>query len=204
MSRALRRDADAFVANSNSVNFLYKNNGNFVFERVVGAPFDEASTTVSSDAMFGDMDGDGDVDIVVSNQGSANDLYENVQGVFRKVKSGDVVASSSDQTVALAWADWDNDNDLDLIMLNSFGTPHTYENTQGGAYTSSFLRTELTSNLLTAAQSSTSAAWGDIDGDGDLDVSECSLPCTCPTPLRTPQISRMCGADDDNVSARSL
>ena len=70
-------------------------------------------------------------------------------------------ASDSD----VAWGDADGDGDLDILVLGSTGTSsqitHLYLN-DGGTFTNAL------ANL--PGSSSGSVAWGDYDGDGDLDV----------------------------------
>ena len=73
----------------------------------------------STGAAAGDYDGDGDVDLYVTNWGTgglapANALYENDgTGVFVNVASQRGVANAGNSADA-AWYDFDNDGDLDL------------------------------------------------------------------------------------------
>ena len=64
----------------------------------------------------------------------------------------------------MAWGDYDNDGDLDILLTGSFGggsVAKVYRNT-GGAFV------DIGAGL--AGVNSNSVAWGDYDNDGDLDI----------------------------------
>ena len=114
---------------------------------------------------WGDYDGDGDLDVLVAGLGKHDvaftTLYKNSGGTF--TDSGIVLLGLSRATAA--WGDFDGDGDLDLAMtgLTTAGVPTTviYRNDGGtftpvaGTFTGVFVG---------------SVAWGDYDGDGDLDL----------------------------------
>src|ERR1044071_6663197 len=70
----------------------------------------------------------------------------------------------------VAWADYDGDGDLDVVVagLGSHDIPFTtiYKNTAG---------TFTNSNIVLPGLSRATAAWGDFDGDGDLDLAMTGL-----------------------------
>lgn len=64
-----------------------------------------------------------------------------------------------------AWGDFDNDGDLDLIITFFQAPVRLYENTPDG-----FRNVGASVGLPTDGGNPRSVAWGDYDGDGDLDV----------------------------------
>jgi uncharacterized repeat protein (TIGR01451 family) len=117
-----------------------------------------------SSVAWGDYDNDGDLDILLtgwSSPGDVSHVYRNDAGIFSNIGAGLAgVAGGS-----AVWGDYDNDSDLDILLTGTFDdlTPaaQVYRNDSG-----SF--TEIGAGL--AGVSGSSAAWGDYDDDGDLDI----------------------------------
>ena len=114
-------DLDLFVAKGAQRNFLYANNGNGTFRRIVTGDI-AIDVGASHSSNWGDFDNDGDLDLFV-----ANDLLE--QNNFLYSNSGppdyrlmrfrtSVVATDADSSWSCSWADFDNDGDLDLFVAN--------------------------------------------------------------------------------------
>ncbi|CEM30718.1 unnamed protein product [Vitrella brassicaformis CCMP3155] len=73
---------------------------------------------VSWGSSWGDMDGDGDPDLWVSNHYSRPVLYENLgDGTFRNVRKQRLGKMYGDLHTA-SWVDFDNDGDQDLVVLH--------------------------------------------------------------------------------------
>lgn len=113
-------DSDLFVTNeSNEKNQVYRNDGNGVFTKLT----DVALTTTFASTMsscWGDTDNDGDLDVFLANDGSANQYFRNDGNfVFTPVLTSDITAGTAN-AFGCAWADIDNDADLDLFVTHAF------------------------------------------------------------------------------------
>jgi formylglycine-generating enzyme required for sulfatase activity len=111
---------------------------------------------------WGDVDGDGDLDLAVGNRGYAVRVYGNDGGTL----APGAVWSSSEvaQTHSVAWGDVDSDGDLDLAVGND-GAPNRLYRNDGGT-----LGAEAVWSSAESADTY-SVAWGDVNGDGDLDLA---------------------------------
>ena len=108
---------------------------------------------------WGDVDGDGDLDLAVGNYNQPNQLYRNQGGTLVLDTAWNPGARA---TTSVAWGDLDNDGDLDLAVGNYGQANQLYRN-QGGTLV-------LEASWLPVARATQSVAWGDVDGDGYLDL----------------------------------
>lgn len=147
------RDSSIF---SFQYNKLYQNGGEN-FEET------NASLDGGGSAAWGDCDNDGDSDIllIARNQGMMR-IYRNDGGRFMEAAAlrGGGVASA-------AWGDYDNDGDLDVLLVGSvtgdfnWVVSTIYRNHHGRF-------TDINAPLEKVLYGS--AAWGDYESDGDLDI----------------------------------
>ena len=131
-----------------------------------------ASQTTS--VVWGDVDGDGDLDLAVGNFWGANEVYLNHNGELETIASWTSSDSSDEHAMGMAWGDVDGDGDLDLAAGN-VRYDSKCECTVGGAnkvYLNQNGVLETNASWTSADEDFTrSVAWGDIDGDGDLDLA---------------------------------
>lgn len=127
----------------------------------------ETLTTISA-AGIGDIDGDGDVDIVASGNGSNIYWWENVlgSGTMWFVHSIDNLYSSSED---LSLADIDGDGDIDVFDTRDTGNwkVNWWENLDGSG--TSWIRRIIGGQVLYAAGGNSITAV-DLDNDGDMDA----------------------------------
>ena len=113
-----------------------------------------------------DYDNDGDLDLFVTNTGNINLLHRNEgRGVFQQVAEV-LEVHHPGSSIAAFPADYDNDGDLDLYMINVGEESNIlYRNERGERFV------DVTAPAgLTDSRSSLGAAWVDFDNDGDLDL----------------------------------
>ena len=168
-------DLDLFVTNENDQNeSLYRNDGAGVFTKLTTGPLlNDGGKTMSSS--WGDYDNDGDLDVFLANDQGNDGLFRN-EGHFNFTKiTSDTVSNCGGNSFSSAWADIDNDGDLDLFVTNSFGTTTLWPNflflNNGNG---SFTRVGNTAPA-TDLDWSYGCAFGDYDNDGfeDLAVATC-------------------------------
>ena len=115
---------------------------------------------------WGDCNGDGYDDLFVANDlGDNNNLYiNNGDGMFESVTTGPVVTDGG-HSFAGSWADYDNDGDLDLYVVNTDGVNFLYNNSGQGT----FIR--MTAGAPAGdTDMSRGCAWVDYNMDGWLDL----------------------------------
>jgi phosphodiesterase/alkaline phosphatase D-like protein len=101
----------------NGTKLLYHNDGNASFSNLAGSAGVNAGGSGYGVA-WGDYDNDGNLDLYLVNFGTANRLHRNNgNGGFTEIGAAAGVADAGNG-VGAAWADYDNDGDLDLYLVN--------------------------------------------------------------------------------------
>ena len=121
----------------------------------------------------GDVDGDGDIDIVIGNNGQNDLLLNDGAGVFTLATATNLPERASiTQDVELA--DIDGDGDLDLVEANEDRNRLLINDGRGRFTDESAARLPLRPGLT--REVSRDADLADIDGDGDLDLYFANVP----------------------------
>lgn len=141
--------------------------GWFLDQTTIRLPF---ANDNSIEADFGDVDNDGDIDVVVANAGQDKDvLLINLGNGFFEDQSYRLQVMNSEVSTDVDFADIDNDGDLDLgVAKSGFG---------GGGQCrilindgKGFFSEETTIRLPPLSASTRDLDFGDVDGDGDVDI----------------------------------
>ncbi len=172
-------DLDLFQGNDHQENFLFRNDGDLNFKEVAIASGiavnDQGQPTGSMHGSIGDIDGDGLIDLLVTDlkygalyRNRGNGLYEDIT---RKSGVADVFAGKGEWAAILF--DYDNDGDLDIFSANGTAEelklqlPLLLENDGRGNFTN--IGPEV-SPYFREKRSGRGAAVVDYDNDGDMDL----------------------------------
>ena len=185
-------DQDLILIGAEPMLFRNGGGGVFAFDREAGLrpPADRAG--MFTGAAPADYDNDGDLDLYVcaydfwqagaeyaaptpyydATNGPPNLLFRNRgDGTFEEATEAAGLMENNDRfSFAPAWGDYDNDGDPDLYVANDFGRNNLYRNEGDGTFT----------DVAAAAgvedpAAGMSAAWGDYDNDGDLDLHTANM-----------------------------
>ena len=182
---------------------MLRNNGAATFESITLASAGEPRA-----ATFGDLDGDGDLDVAVTNNDAFNvRLFRNDRGTFT---TWHVLSTAPNQAEGVTIADLDNDGDMDLATGaedDNVGVNNavTFMNNGGGAsFAGPFAFN--TSGVGTSGVVAT-----DMDCDGLLDLALANQDSNTISLLRNlgggtfgPAMLRPCGANPETLKMGDL
>ncbi len=130
---------DIYLCGLDNPNHLYLNRGNWKFEETAVAYGVECAGNDSTGAVFADLDGDGDPDLIVNTVHSGTLIFRNDGNAFTPVPDPGSGLASGRGGMSLAVADVDADGRLDLYVTHYRDTtlmdmPNTHFNfrTAGG------------------------------------------------------------------------
>ncbi|HLG04941.1 MAG TPA: FG-GAP-like repeat-containing protein, partial [Gemmatimonadales bacterium] len=110
---------DLYLARIEGPNALYLNQGNWEFREVAAEAGVALGDRPSTGAVFGDLDGDGDLDLIVAAMGGRNSLFLNDgTGRFADATAESGLVAESRGSTTLALADVDGNGSLDLYVAN--------------------------------------------------------------------------------------
>ena len=119
---------------------------------------------------FVDYDNDGDLDLFGRGWGTPGKLYQNDAGVFTEVDGALGLNSVLGHIRSLNWADYDDDGDMDLLIVNGRWEKATlYRNDLNTSGIFSDVTDAMGLSQAGVTGYTDGAAWGDYDNDGDLD-----------------------------------
>lgn len=144
---------------------LFVNNNGIFFEQN-GTPF---PGIVHSDIAWGDYNGDGQVDALLTGATSATAPYEPITQLYQNNNGSFVEVPLDIPGFFLshaAWGDYDDDGDQDFAIMGAVAQgvfeTHLYRNEGGNRFAKS--------NVVLEGLGWGSVEWGDYDADGDLDL----------------------------------
>ncbi len=149
---------------------MYRNNGDGVFSDVSDQTFIPSERSSARDAALGDFDDDGDIDLLIVNDGSGCTLYTNLRQGKMQAMTDEIGISQNHAFTAVAAGDYDNDGDIDLFIATDGKTPHQlYRNRGDGTYAPDGRSHEETLNDAKGVHG-LDAHFLDYDNDGFLDL----------------------------------
>lgn len=108
---------DLYFCRLEGANVLYRNLGGWRFEETTSSPSIACEGQYSTGAVFADVDGDRDLDLLVNSVGGGTRLFINDgQGHFTEAADSGLLRRYGSTSLALA--DIDGDGDLDLYVAN--------------------------------------------------------------------------------------
>ena len=145
---------DIFICSTTGDNRLFRNNGNLTFTDITQQAGLKGINTYTVNAVFGDLNNDGKLDLYVGGYGGDHYIYlNNGNGTFTRVLP---TISEGYENVELG--DIDGDGDLDVVVCA--GNAVIYKNDGTGHFT----------RHQALPGSSWDVALGDMDNDGYLDI----------------------------------
>ena len=162
---------DLYVCNWYAPDIFYRNDEGSHFEKS-SLPLVHLTQSLNSNGVqFGDLDNDGDLDLLVTDRQRQSRLYINKSGNLRQWDFRDITEETGIQNPFPSYsgiiADLDNDGWQDIFFAN-IGPNLFFRNQQNGSFI--LMYKEQVNAQSRLQYYSTGAAVADLEGDGDLDL----------------------------------
>jgi hypothetical protein len=170
------RDLDLIVGELSGSHFFFRNTGNAgapAFAPPLANPFGLVDSGARSVPTLGDVDGDGDLDLLTGDLYGSTRFFENAGSAAAPAFAAPVADALGLEPLATSSApalvDVEGDGDLDAFLGDFYGTSHFFQN--GGDPSAPDFAPLVRNPFGFAGVGYTPAApaFSDIDGDGDLD-----------------------------------
>lgn len=151
--------------------------------------------------VWGDYDNDNDLDFILSGMSSGveiSQIWENSSGVFVNRTATIAPGFPQVEDAHFEWGDYDNDNDPDLLVTGFPATGPGICEIWINDVNQSGMFTKAPVNVQNDVVTYSSAAWGDYDNDGDLDIVLSGAIDA------THRVTRICRNNGDNTFADIL
>jgi len=162
-------DLDAYVSCPQKLNYLYTNNGDGTFTKAATGPLGNLEE-ITQEADWVDYDNDNDLDLFVANHLFPGDPYDIICALYRNDSGNFTMLDNSsiglieDEGGSIAWCDYDNDGDMDVMWSRNEKTAVFFDNDGDGTFT------QITDNEIVRLPRKYHFSPADYDNDGDLDI----------------------------------
>jgi serine protease len=159
--------ADLYMGNYGAPNRIFQNNGPMAFVDATMAPVDDPLD--GAGVQWVDYDNDGWLDVHVTTvNGAPNRLFRNMGGGGMYIDATMPPMDDPMDSLDAAWADYDNDGDMDCYLVRLNGPNDLFRNDGPAGFA------PVGDPVLMDIGTGYGAAWGDVDNDGDLDLYLCN------------------------------
>ena len=165
------------VGGNRDPNHFYANEGGVLEETSADLGLDLVNW--ASGPAFGDIDGDGDLDLFIGSvKGGAAALFENRDGRFVDITTASGISMTAETTISATFYDYDKDGYLDLFLAH-WGTQRqpredtetVWRNNGDLTFTSTSIESGIADTLVELDTDwSFTPNFSDIDNDGDGDL----------------------------------